>query len=31
LFRKSPVNGISVVVRDRFVFIAYSYGNIWFR
>jgi syntenin-1 len=25
LFRKSPVNGISVVVRDRFVFIAYFY------
>jgi syntenin-1 len=25
LFRKSPVNGISVVVRDRFVFIAGLY------
>jgi syntenin-1 len=25
LFRKSPVNGISVVVRDRFVFVSYFY------
>jgi syntenin-1 len=24
-FRKSPVNGISVVVRDRFVFAEYFY------
>lgn len=28
LFRKSPVNGISVVVRDRFVFVICSYSNI---
>jgi len=25
LLRKSPVNGISVVVRDRFVFTEYIY------
>jgi syntenin-1 len=25
IFRKGPVNGISVVVRDRFVFAQYSH------
>jgi hypothetical protein len=31
LFRKSPVNGISVVVRDRYVCITHLYDKIQFK